>query len=97
MLYLMPNEDTYYADGFEDCIIGVLTEGEVPRVVYDKWGMVTVLQEEGMTWEDAVEFLEFNVWGAYIGPGTPVYLRTFEGTTEQKIDQVNEFVEDMSE
>jgi len=64
----MPNEDTYYADGFEDCIIGVLTEGEVPRVVYDKWGMVTVLQEEGMTWEDAVEFLEFNVWGAYIEP-----------------------------
>jgi len=93
----MPNEDTYYADGFEDCIIGVLTEGEVPRVVYDKWGMVAVLQEEGMTWEDAVEFLEFNVWGSYIGPGTPVYLRTFEGTIEQKIDQVNEFVADMSE
>lgn len=88
----MPNSDTYYADGFEDCIIGVFTEDEVPRVVYDKWAMVQVLQEEGMTWDDAVEFLEMSVWGGYVGPGTPVFLRTFEGTTEQKIDQVNEFV-----
>ena len=92
----MPNEDTYYADGFEDCIIGVLMEGEVPRVVYDKWGMVAVLQDEGMTWEDAVEFPEINVWGAYIWPGTPVFPRRFEGNTEQKKAQVTELIKEMT-
>jgi hypothetical protein len=95
----MNKDPMLYADGFEECIIGVFTEGEVPRVVYDKWAMVEVLMESDLelSWEDSVEFLEFNVWGAYHGEGTPVYLRTFSGTPDEKMDEIDIFVSDMYE
>ena len=91
----MTDNETYYADGFDECIIGVDTEGEVPRVVYDKWAMVPCFQRANpdCTWEEAVEFLEYNVWGSYIGPGTPHYLRVVEGSVDEKRMFVDEFVE----
>lgn len=88
--------DTYYADGFEECIIGVCCEGEVPRVVYDKWAMVAVIREADpdLDWDEAVEYLQYNVWGAHMGPGTPMYLRTFSGPTMDKIMEINTFVDE---
>lgn len=63
-----------FADGFEDAIIGIQW-GDVSRVVYDKEMMETILmQRDGMTHEEAIEYLEYNVWGAYVGEGTPIYI-----------------------
>ena len=33
-----------------------------------------VLIEEGMEYEDAIEFLDYNVVGAYVGDKTPQYI-----------------------
>jgi hypothetical protein len=33
------------------------------------------MERDGMTEEEAIEFFEFNVVGAYVGGGTPVYVR----------------------
>jgi hypothetical protein len=61
-----------FADGFDDAIIGVETVSE--RVVYSKNIMIDILIEEGMDEIDAIEHLEYNVWGAYVGEHTPIYV-----------------------
>jgi hypothetical protein len=66
------------ADGFDEAIVG-LAESEPfkhPRVAYCKAKMVKVLVKEGMTQDEAIEYLEFNTWGAYVGTSTPIWLET---------------------
>lgn len=70
---------TLFADGFDDAIIGLNTEGKVPRVVYSKERMIDIMAEQlkedsDDAVMDALEYLEFNTWGAYVGEGTPLYL-----------------------
>jgi hypothetical protein len=62
-----------FADGFDDCIIGV-EDGIAPRVVYDKQMMIEELMSQGMEEIEAIEYLEFNTWGAYVGEQTPLYI-----------------------
>jgi hypothetical protein len=61
------------ADGFDAAIIGIEVASE--RLVYDKRAMVQILmEEESMNELEAIEFLEFNTWGAYVGEHTPIYV-----------------------
>jgi len=84
----MENSDkTMFADGFEKAVIGFQWEGDIPRVVYDKKIMLDILTEnEDMTIEDAVEYLEYNVYCAYVGEGTPIYIEP--GNYEEVIEFV---------
>jgi len=70
-------EEAMMADGLEDAIIGIAERCSCPSlVVYDFERCVGILMErDGMTEEDAVEFLEFNTVGAWVGPRTPLFLR----------------------
>lgn len=71
----MENNETMLADGFEDAIIGLDTSNEVFRVVYDKDKMIDILIEsDDMSYEDAIEYLEYNVFNTYMGEGTPIYV-----------------------
>lgn len=65
-----------FADGLEDAFIGVGSiYSEPPVAVYDREKCVQVLMaRDGMDYEDAVEFLEFNTFGAYVGPQTPMFI-----------------------
>ena len=71
-----------FADGFDEAIIGYqyVRWGDASgdyRVVYDSEKMVECLvSRDGMSYEDAVEYLEFNTWGAFVGECTPVYIYT---------------------
>ncbi len=62
-----------FADGFDDCIIGV-ADAIAPKVVYDKQMMIEELMSQGMEDIEAIEYLEFNTWGAYVGEQTPLYI-----------------------
>lgn len=64
-------------DGFDDAIIGLASRpGQPELVAYDYEKMVQVLVDrDGMTMDDAVEYLEFNTICAYVGPGTPLVVR----------------------
>jgi hypothetical protein len=63
------------ADGFEDCVVGIVTGfGESPKVCYDRGAMIEELMSGGMSEEDAEEYFGFNVEGAYVGSGTPCFL-----------------------
>lgn len=68
-----PEEEFLKADGFDDAVIGF--EFNTMRLVYDKNKMIHILIEnDGMEYEDAIEYLEFNTWSAYIGEKTPIYI-----------------------
>ena len=72
--------DILKIDGFDEAIIGV-QEGIQPRLVYDLWKIVDVLTEE-MSEEDALDYIAYNITGAYVGESTPVIVDT-ERTLEQ--------------
>jgi len=64
-------------DGFDDCVIGTSCiwrdQITVEVLVYCGEQMIDILMgRDGMEEEEAHEFLEFNVIGAYIGIDTPV-------------------------
>ena len=66
---------TLFADGFDDAIMGVDLNSDVPRVVYSVEKMVFILmRRDDMSEEDALEYLDFNVFQAYLGEGTPIYM-----------------------
>ena len=64
-----------YPDGFEDCIVGVGERyGGPPVAVLDIEKMLTKLEKEGLTREQALEHFESNVLDVSIGAQSPVYL-----------------------
>lgn len=67
------NNNTMLVDGFESAIIGLDTSSETFRVIYDREKMIDLLVGDEMSIEDAIEYLEYNVWNAYVGDGTPIY------------------------
>jgi hypothetical protein len=70
--YLENIEETALsADGFDNAIIGVY-EG---RIVYSIYKCISILMHrDKMTLEEAQEFFEFNVEGAYVGEKTPIWV-----------------------
>lgn len=61
------------ADGFDEAVIG--HEPNRDAFVYDRQKMIEIaVRDMEMTEEDAIEYLEYNVWGAYVGEHTPIYI-----------------------
>jgi hypothetical protein len=76
--------ETLVADGFDEAIIGIGRQFNKNLVIYDEDKCIQILMErDGMTDEEAIEFFEFNVVGAYVGEYTPIYVRL--GTTFQDV------------
>ena len=71
-----------FADGYDNAIIGVgahgLTEDNPLFVLYDYDKVISTLKKTSkMDYEEAVEFFDFNILGAGVGPHTPGYVRLF--------------------
>ena len=63
------------ADGFEKALLGFGYQFNTPVAVYSKDRCLHVLMErDGMSREDAEEYFDFNVAGAWVGEGMPVFL-----------------------
>lgn len=63
------------ADGFNDAVIG--TCYNTGRIVYSIERMLQILiDRDGMSMEEAIEFFNFNIGGAYVGEMTPMYVWT---------------------
>ena len=68
-------------DGFDECVIGVANiwrdQITVEVLVYSADAMIEILRlNDGMSEEEALEYFEFNIEGAYIGIDTPVLVFT---------------------
>lgn len=69
------DDETITADGLDAAIIGV-TEGCDIKVVYDHAKCVEIFQIlQDMTEEEAIEWMSYNVTGAYVGAQTPIFIR----------------------
>ena len=73
LMKVLEEEECLTADGFDNALVG-FTCGPNMVAVYDVQLMVKVLQEEGMSAEDAVEHLDYNVIGSHVGDKTPQYM-----------------------
>ena len=73
------NPDALLADGLERALVGVtVNHHHAHCAVYDIQKCIEVLvSRDGMTHEDADEFLSFNTLGAYVGPNGPLFVRFF--------------------
>ena len=65
-------------DGLDDAIVGVTEEfGNGRRVLYSADKILNILMErDGMTWHEAVEFYDYNILGLHAGEQNPVFLVT---------------------
>ena len=76
-IYGEDEPDILFADGFDAAIMGTIWDGERTRVVYDTESILEILTvRDDMTYEEAVEFFDYNIAGSHMGEYTPFYLET---------------------
>ena len=66
-----PEDEILLADGFDKAIIGVSNNDM--RVIYSKSLCIDILISKGMDEDEALEYFEFNISGAYVGEKTPIW------------------------
>jgi hypothetical protein len=72
------NPEALLCDGFDEAIIGMAERINLgPVVAYDVDKMIDIMVErDGMTYEEAIEYFDFNILGAWMGENTPVFITT---------------------
>jgi hypothetical protein len=70
------NPDALTCDGFDEAIIGMAERINLgPVVAYDIDKIIKIMIErDGMSYEEAFEFFEFNILGAWVGEFTPIFI-----------------------
>lgn len=69
------NPEALLADGLEEAFIGYASRMNMPPLaVYDMKKCREIYRSQGMTEDEADEWLSFNVIGAWVGEGTPLFL-----------------------
>ena len=70
-------DDLLFADGYDDAIIGVCGGFDSGRVAYSIPKMIEIAAKDlSVDYDEAMEWLEYNTFGAYVGEHTPIYLET---------------------
>mgnify|MGYP001460319539 FL=1 len=63
------------ADGFDAALIGTGERcGQPTLAVYDREKCIEILQGQGMSYDEAQEYFDFNVVGAWVGEQTPIFV-----------------------
>jgi hypothetical protein len=65
-----PEDDFLKADGFDDAVIGV--DELNMKLIYSVSKCVAILMKN-MSYEEALEYFDFNVAGSYMGEKTPIW------------------------
>jgi hypothetical protein len=68
-------EELMFMDGFDDCIEGVVERIGQPNIIcYDKARVIAKSMEDGMEYDEAEDYFNYNQLGAYVGETTPCFL-----------------------
>ena len=83
------NEELLKFDGFDEAIIGVCMTWHgnmmVERIVYDGNKLKELIMSDGeCSEEEAQEYIDFNMIGAYVGDSTPIIMWT---ATAEELDE----------
>jgi hypothetical protein len=87
------NPNALLINGFDDALIGyVVCYDEKPLTLafYDAEMCIEVLMEDDMTEDEALEYFDYNIIGAYMGVNTPVF-RPFFYEEEEYVGKVLSF------
>lgn len=69
------NPDALFIDGADAALVGTSHRcGQPDLAVYSHNKLVDVFVGQGMSYEEAEEWVSFNIEGAWVGHGTPIIL-----------------------
>jgi hypothetical protein len=74
---LFPDVDLLFMEEkeYDEAIVGVIDgKAHEPAICYDYDKVIEINVKDGMNYEDAVEFWNYNQRDAYVGKNTPVFL-----------------------
>jgi|TARA_R110000868_G_scaffold18467_7_gene81170 hypothetical protein len=69
--------DLLKADGFDEAIIGVVQRLGIQAICYDQEKVIEILMRD-MSEEEAWEYFDFNIAGAWVGESTPFFLQKMD-------------------
>tara|TARA_R110000764_G_scaffold770_2_gene2882 strand:- start:676 stop:942 length:267 start_codon:yes stop_codon:yes gene_type:complete len=69
-------DNILFADGLDEAIIGF--DPNLWKVVYSRNRCIEIIAADGMSTEDALEYLEYNTFNTYMGDNTPVWVEDFK-------------------
>ncbi len=74
------NPEALLIDGFDEAIIGMAERINLgPVVAYDVQTILKIMIErDEMTFDEAIEYFEFNILGAWAGDNTPIFINKIE-------------------
>jgi len=73
------DEETIYFNGFDEALLGLGTQFNRDIAVYDFEKCVDILMSrDDMSYDEAVEYMDYNIIGAYVGAYTPIFLNRYE-------------------
>jgi len=72
------DKDAILLKGFDDCIIGTVRSVDGCDVAAYSTGKIIkkLVERDGMDYQEASDFFEFNIVSAYMGKGMPVFIET---------------------
>ena len=63
---------------YEDCMIGISERTDPPKAVYSSLAIINKLMKlDGMDYDEAQEYFEFNILGSHMGENTPMFVSSF--------------------
>lgn len=80
--YLKNNDqDTLLMDGFDDALIGFSQRINEPILAVYSWELMmkVCMDRDGMTDEEAEEYISYNCIGAWVGEKTPIIVTPLSG------------------
>jgi hypothetical protein len=70
---LCEDEEVQLAEGFENAFVGIATQFNRKFAVYDRAKCIDILSKD-MSYDEAEEYFQFNVEGAWVGENTPAFI-----------------------
>lgn len=69
-------KEVLLADGLEDAFVGVVRQFNGPPMACYNYDIciLVLMRKEGMSVEEAHEWMSYNVTGAWVGQNTPAFL-----------------------
>ncbi len=68
---------------FDDAIVGLSRgcqgDNNTPRLIYDAEKVIRItMKNDKVSYEDAIEWHDFNTFDAYVGGDTPIFINVFK-------------------
>ena len=67
------DQEITLANGYEDAFVGIATQFNNTFAVYDRAKCIDILAKD-MSYDEAEEYFQFNVEGAWVGESTPAFI-----------------------